>query len=226
MRRTLGLLLLTAALLAPAATFAKAPAKKDVDEALIRMSAEQLTDLRAAEDAQRAGAITVEQIQADVDVAWLDHKAAKAWVDAGEGILRAIDAQKRAADEGNRTEELARLASQTVRSEASLTWRKERQDAAKAEVEFHQARLTWAKSEQARLAQAVELERLKAYDVSLGGDPDTQQEVGRAQTKLGRLAGTEGKDRLKMERAEATWQEAVARAAAHDPGAGSVDSGK
>ncbi len=217
MRRTLPLVLVALALLAPSLSMAKAPSKKEVDEVLLRLSVEQLTELRAAEDGARAGKTMLEQIEAELSVAMLDLRASKAWVDAGQAILKAIEADERAAGEGHRVDELARLASQRVRSEASLAWREARQGAAKAEVAYHQSRVVWGRAELARLEQAVELERLEAYDVGIGGDPDTQQEIGRAQTKLGRLAGTESKERGKMERAEADWQEAVARAAALDP---------
>ena len=206
-----------ALLLAPASVAAKGPSKKDIDEALLRMSVEQLEDVRNAESAHRDGALQLEMIQGELEVAWADHRAAKAWVDANEGILRAIEAQRKAADAGNRTDELANLAQQTVRSEASLAWRKARAEAAKAQVDFQQERVGWAKSELSRLETAAELERWRAYDVSVGGDPDVQQEVGRIQTKLGRLAATEGKDRLKMERAEAKWQELVTKASVLDP---------
>ncbi|MCP4869781.1 MAG: hypothetical protein GY898_13800 [Proteobacteria bacterium] len=206
-----------AVLSVPCSALAKAPSKKDIDEALLRQSVEELSDLREAEAHHREGELQLERIQADLDVAWADQKAAKAWVDANQSILRAIEAQRKAADEGNRTDELATLAQQTVRSEASLAWRNARTDSAKLQVSFQQERVGWVKVEIDRRAQAAELERLRAYDVAIGGDPEVQQEIGRAQTKLGRLAESEGKARLKMERAEAKWQEAAAQASYLDP---------
>lgn len=201
----------------PAPAEAKAPSKKDIDEALLRLSVDQLSALREAETTHREGELQLERIQADLDIAWADSKATKAWVDANESILRAIDMQRKAADAGNRTDELATLAQQTVRSEASLAWRKARTNAAKGGVSFQQERVGWAKSELDRRAQAVELERWRAYGVAVGEDPDVQQEIGRAQTRLGRLAESEGKARVKMERAEADWHELTAKAAYLDP---------
>jgi len=206
-----------AVLWAPSSAYAKGPSKKDIDEALLRMSVEQLASMREAEASHREGELRLERIQTDLGVASADNKAARAWEDANEAILRAIDGQRKAADLGNRTDELAMLAEQTVRSEASLAWRQARTEASKAEVNLHQERVLWAKAEIERRAQAAELERWRVYDVAVGGDAEVAQEIGRIQTKLGRLAGAEGKARLKMERAEAKWQELAAKAAVLDP---------
>jgi hypothetical protein len=206
-----------AVLWAPCTASARGPSKKDIDEALLRLSVGQLADLREVETSRRDGELQLERIKLDLEVAWADNKAAKAWVDANQAILRAIEAQRKAADAGNRVEELANLAGQTVRSEASLAWRRARTTAAKQQVTSQQERVSWAKAEIDRRTQATELERWRAYDVAVGGDPEVQQEIGRIQTKLGRLAEVEGKARLKMERAEAKWQEAVVKAASLDP---------
>jgi len=208
----LGLLTATPAL-------GRGPVKKDVDAALLRMPVEQLTGVHEAERVHRGAEEQLERIEGELAVAWLDSKASKAWVDAGESILRAIKAERKAAEGGQRTEELAQLAAQAVRSEASLAWRQSRQEAARSLVSFHQSRVSWAKAELDRSGQGVEVARMQAYNTSLGGDPDVEQEIGRLQTRLGRLAGAEGRERLKMERAEAEWQEHVARAALLDPSA-------
>ena len=216
LRRTT-LLLALAVLLVPALGQAKAPTKKELDEALLRLSADQLDGVRAAEEELREGERELDRIQGDLDVAFLDTKAARAWVDANESIVRAIKADQKAAESGNRTEQLAALAAQMVRTEAALAWRKSRHDAAKEAVSLEQARVSWAKSELDRLKLALELARMQAYDVAVGGDPEVQEEVGKLQVRLGRAGQDESRDRGKADRAQAKWQEAVARADTLDP---------
>jgi hypothetical protein len=211
------LLLAVAFALLPGPLHAKAPTRKEIDEALMVQPIDALVGVREAQDAHREGEQQLARIQQDLDVAWLDLKAAKAWVDAGEGIIRAVETDQKAAEKGNRTEDLASLAAQLVRSEGSLTWRKARHDAAKSKVDFQQRRVAWGKAELERLDLVVQLSRLQAYDVAVGGDPEVIEESGRVQTKLGRQAQTEGKDRQKMERAEADWQQLVAKAASLNP---------
>jgi len=206
-----------AVVLIPIASHAKAPTKKEIDEALLRLSADQLEDVRTAETELREGERKRDQTQAALDVAWLDTKAARSWVDANEGIIRAIKADQKAAEQGNRTEQLAGLAAQMVRTEAALSWRKARHDAAKESVSLQQARVSWAKSEVGRLELALDLARMRAYDVAVGGSPDVQEEAGKLEVKLGRAGQGEARERSKAERAEAKWQEAVARADTLDP---------
>lgn len=215
--RRLPLLLALAVTLLPVAGQAKAPTKKEIDEALLRLSAEQLEAVRAAEGELREGERQLERIQGALDVAWLDTKAARVWVDANDAIIRAVKADQKAAEEGNRTEQLAALAGQMVRTEAALAWRKARHEASKELVSLEQARGAWAKSELDRLALTLELARMQAYDVALGGDPEVQEEVGKLQVKLGRAGQTESRERAKVDRADAKWQEAVARADTLDP---------
>ncbi len=213
----LSLLLALVALLLPAVASAKAPTRKEIDEALLRLSAEQLEGVRAAEAELREGERELEGIQSDLDVAWLDTKAARSWVDANEAIIRAIKADQKAADQGNRTEQLATLAAQMVRTEAALTWRKSRHDAGKEAVSLQQARVSWSKAEVDRLEVALDLARLRAYDVAIGGDPEVQEEAGKLEVKLGRAGQSEARERSKADRALAKWQEAVARADTLNP---------
>jgi hypothetical protein len=215
--RCLPLLLAFAVALIPAVGEAKAPSKKDVDEALLRLSADQLGAVRTAETELREGERQLAQIQTDQDVAFLDSKAARSWVDASEAIVRAIKADQKAAEKGNRTEQLASLAAQMVRTDAALAWRKARHDATKEAVSLEQARVTWAKSELERLKLVLDVARMEAYEVSVGGDPEVQEEVGKLRVKLGRAGQDESRDRGKVDRARAKWQEAAARAETLDP---------
>ena len=219
MRSLHSLPLLLALLLAliPTAGEAKAPTKKEVDEALLRLSADQLEAVRTAETELREGERELEQIQSDHSVAQLDSKAARSWVDANEAIIRAIKADQKAAEAGNRTEQMASLAAQTVRTEAALAWRKARHDASKESQSLEQARVTWAKTEVSRLELALDVARMEAYDAALGGDPEVQEEVGKLRVKLGRAGQDESRDRGKVDRARAKWQESVARAETLDP---------
>lgn len=197
----------------PATGLAKGPTRREVDEVLLRLPADAVEGVRQAEIAVGEGELRVETVQAELDVAWLDARAAGDWLDAARAVLQAVEADQKAAQKGHRTEQEASLASQMVRARASLAWRDARDGAAKEEVAYRQARLVWAKAEQDRLVAALELARMQAFDGSRGGDSVVQQEVGRLQAKLGRAAEIEARERHKMDRAEAIWRERAARAA-------------
>ena len=78
-------------------------------------------------------------------------------------------------------------------------------------------RLALAKAEINRAQARVELARLEAYNDSLGGDPDVEVEIGKAQAKIGRLGTQVGKDRKKAEKTERAYDDAVAEAGRLDP---------
>ena len=211
--------LILALLLVPALAVARPPSKKEVDQELVRMSIEDLSALRDAEDQLRQAETQLAAADQEGKNAVLDGKAARLWVDAGKSIQKALEAETKAADAWARIDQRASLASKSTIAEANLSWREARLDAAKEFQSYQQARINWAKSVVDTAQAQVAVERMKAYDAKVGGNPDAQLELGKRQNALGKAKSAEGKTRSKMEKAEAVWQGAQGKAQHIDPNA-------
>ncbi len=204
-------------MLLPAVALAKPPAKKDVDQTIIRMPVEELSALREAEARVREDTDALARYTSESKWAQLDWKAAKAWVDAGKTIIKALQADAESATAWARVDEQADLAAKIRRAEANLAWREARLEEAKTFNDFQDARLVWAKAALSHDQASVEHERMAAYNAKVGGSADAQVEIGKLQQKLGKEAQTEGKARQKMEKAEHAWQTAAAKAGHLNP---------
>jgi hypothetical protein len=205
--------------LVPAVALAKPPAKKDVDQTIIRMPVTDLEELREAEARVREDQDALVRYSAEQKWAQLDAKAATKWVDAGRSIVKALTADAEAAKAWARIEDQAELAAQLKRAEANSTWREARLEAAKEFNEFQGARAGWAKAALKHHETDVELQRMRAYDRKVGGSADAQVEIGKIQQQLGKDASSEGKARQKMEKAEHAWKGAAGQADHLDPNA-------
>ena len=214
--RTLALVLL----LIPSLAIARPPSKKEIDQELVRMSIADLTDLRAAESSLRDATAQLEAAEQEGNNAALDGKAARSWVDAGKAIIKALEAETKAADAWARVDQRADLASKSTVAEANLSWREAQLEASKEFQTFQQTRINWAKAVVETAKSQIAVERLIAYDTKIGGSPDAQLELGKQQQALGKAKSNEGKMRGKMDKAEADWQSAVGKAQHLDPNAG------
>ncbi len=210
-------LLLTCLLLIPSLALAKPPAKKDVDQTIIRMPVEELKDLRDAEAHVREDQDALALYGDEQKWAQLGGKAARHWVDAGKLIIKALNADDAAAKAWARVDDQAELAAQITRAEANLAWREARLIEAKAFNDFQAARLGWAKAALKHHEAEVEHQRMVAYDKKVGGSADAQVEIGKLQQQLGKEATSEGKARQKMEKAEHNWKGAAGKASHLDP---------
>jgi hypothetical protein len=204
-------------LLVPAVASAKPPAKKDVDQTVLRMPVEELQALRDAEGKVREGQDALARYTLEEQWAQLDWKAAKEWLDAGKGIIKALEADAASAQAWARIDEQVDLAAQVKRAQANLAWREARFEEAKAFNDFQDARLQWAKAALKHAESEVEHQRMVAYDKKVGGSADAQVEIGKLQQQLGKDATAEGKARQKMEKAEHAWQSAASQSSHLDP---------
>lgn len=211
--------LLFCLLLVPSLALAKPPAKRDVDQTIIRMPVEELSALRDAEARVREDQDAIARYTEEEKWAQLDFKAARHWVDAGKLIIKALTADADAAKAWARTEDQAELAAQLSRAESNQAWREARADEAKEFTSFQGARLAWAKAALKHDEADVEHQRMAAYDKKIGGSADSQVEIGKLQQQVGRDAAAEGKARQKMEKAEHAWQSAADKATHLDPSA-------
>ena len=205
-------------LLVPALAIARPPTKREIDQELIRMSSDQLSAVRAAEGELREATRQLEAAEQEASRAVLDLKAARSWVDAGNAIVKAFEAETTAADAWARVDQRAELASKSTVAAGNLTWREANLEAAKQLQAFQQARTSWAKAVVDAAKVQVEVERLITYNEKIGGSPDAQLALGKEQKALGRARSNEGKARKKMDNAEADWQSAVGKAEHLDPG--------
>lgn len=212
-----GLLLLVVA----GSVAAKPPTNKEIDQALLAVPQDGLLPVREAEDALHAGNQQQDQISIELANARLDQAAAKSWMDASQGVSKALEASRKAADAANRTAELEDLAARQARATKTTEWRDSRLAAAKQAVSLQQTRLSWAKAEVSRLQIALELVRLQVYETAIAADiegaNEARAEAGRAQTKLAKQARIVNKERGKVEAAERDLSDATLRADALDP---------
>ncbi len=206
-------------LLVPAVALARPPTKKEIDQELVRMSIDDLTAVRAAEAELRDATSQLEAAEQEGKNGVLDSKAARAWVDAGKAIVKALEAETKAADAWAQTNQRAKLAAKSTVAEANLSWREARLDAAKSFQTFQQARIQWAKAVVDEAEAQIQVERLIAYDAKIGGSPDAQLELGKQQQALGKAKSNRGKARNKMDKAEGDWQSDVGKAQHLDPNA-------
>jgi hypothetical protein len=224
LRRTVaafsGLLLLVAS----GVVLAKAPTKKAIDQALLAVPQEEMLPVREAEDALHAGGQQADQIGIELANARLDQAAAKSWVDASQGVSKALEASRKAADAANRTSELEDLAARQARATKTTEWRDSRFAAAKQAVSLQQTRLAWAKAEASRLQIALDLARLQVYEKAIVADvegaTEARAEAGRTQVKLAKQARIVNKERGKVETAERDLSDVTLRAEALDPNKG------
>ncbi len=206
-------------LLVPAVALAKPPTKKEIDQELVRMSIDDLTDLRAAEAELRDATTQLEGAEQEGKNGVLDGKAARSWVDAGKAIVKALEAETKAADAWARVDQRAKLASKSTVAEANLSWRVARLEATKKFQSYQQTRIQWAKAVVDTAKAQIQVERLIAYDKKIGGSPDAQLELGKHQKALGKAKSNAGKARNKMDKGEGDWQGAVGKAQHLDPNA-------
>ena len=211
--------LLFCLLLIPSLALAKPPAKKDVDQTIIRMPVEELTALRDAEARVREDQDALARYGDEAKWAQLDAKAARHWVDAGKLIIKALEADAEAAKAWARIEDQADLAAQTSRAQSNHAWREARAVEAREFDAFQSARLSWAKAALKHDEADVDHQRMVAYDKKVGGSADAQVEIGKLQQQLGRDAEAAGKARQRMEKAEHAWQTAASKAKHLDPSA-------
>ncbi len=211
------ILLVTLALLAPVSAVAKPPTRKEIDQTLLGLSSKDLTPISEAEDTLHGFEQHRKVVESELANAKLDQTASKAWVDASKAVGVALEASEKAAEAAARTEELEELAARRARSKQTLDWREARWQAARESVALQQARLALTKSEINRAQARIDLARLEVYNASIGGDADVEVEIGKAQTKIGRLGTQVGKDRKQAEKTERTYDDAVAEAARLDP---------
>lgn len=212
--------LLLCLLLIPSLATAKPPPKKVVDETIIRMPVEELEELREAEGKVREATDAYERYGLEEKWALLDSRAAKAWVDAGKQIVKALQLDAESAEAWARADEQTALAGKIKRAELNQAWREARLDAARAFNEYQGLRLTWGKAALQHLEADVDLQRMRAYDKKVGGSADAQVEIGKLQQALGKHAAAEGRARQKMDKAEHTWKGAAGKAKQLDPNAG------
>lgn len=209
MSRALLSVLLVAATLIPAVGHAVPPKRAEVDDALLRLEGTQKealsaarADLDAAEEARRG-------VEHDLEVAKAEEKVCRAWAAVAAARVAALDEEIMLADARRDQALLAELARARVVALEGQMWRKERQRASVARVAHEQARLAWAKADEDRLQQGWEVRRLEGYQVVVGPDPKVDIEIGRAQSKFGRLGAQEARKRLKVERTLEEWTLAV-----------------
>ncbi len=215
-----GLLLLAAS----GAAFGNPPTRKEIDQALLAVSQDALQPVRDAEAALEAGQRQEELIGQELAVARLDQAAAKAWVDASDGVSKALDASRKGADAANRTSELEDIGARQARAGKTQEWRDARHEAAKQGLDLQQARLAWAKAEVARLEIALELARLDVYAAAIEANIEQANEAraegGRAQVRLAKQARIVNKELGKVQTAERDLKDATRRAEALDPNTG------
>ncbi len=205
------------ALTVPAIASAKAPSKKQIDEALLRLPESDRGRVTAAERDIADADARLTEASKDLDIARMDNTAAKTWVDASGSVLKAIGVERKAAEAAARTADLERIATQQVRSEASRKWRKSRHDAAKARITYVQAKIAWIKAEQTRLDVVLKEAKLLTYQASIEDTADVAEEIGKTVTSRGKAEASSAKARDKMEKAEVAWQSAVATSKALAP---------
>ena len=196
---------------------ARGPSKKQLDEAMMRLPSTDVVRVTEAEDSLRVAADVLEGANADLGVARMDERAAKAWVDASNLVLKAIALDRKAAEEAARVADLDRLSTQQVRSEASLKWRMARLDGARDRIVYLQAKIGWAKARLDRLLSALKEAKLVTWKASVEDTPDIDLEIAKASESTAKADGTAAKARGKMEKAELAWQSAVATANALAP---------
>ena len=209
------LTLLLGGMIQPA--LAKGPSSKQIDEAMLRLPGSDLARVTEAEANLREARALSDATSRDLDIARKDTTAAKAWVDASNSVLKAIGLDRRASEDAARTSQLERLATEQVRSESSLRWRKSRWEAAKTRITYVQTKIAWIKAELTRLDIALTEAKLVTYKASVADTPDVDQEIGKVVTNRGKSEGNSAKARDKMENAEVAWQSATATATALAP---------
>lgn len=208
-------------LLLTGTAFGKPPTKKQIDQTLLTVDTADMAPVKEAEDALHAGGQHEAQVATELANARLDQAAAKAWVDASAAVGKALESSRKAADAANRAAELEDLAGRIARAGKTSEWRSARLDAAKKGVALQQARLAWAKAENARLKLALDLVRLQTYVKAIKNDVEAANEgnaeAGRVQTKEAKQARIANKERGKAEKAERALSDATLRAEALDP---------
>ena len=202
---------------AAAPAFAKAPSKKDVDEAMLRLADTDLGLVAQAEEKLADAGEQLVETERSMDIARKDERGAKAWVDAANSVLRAISLDRKAAEEGARGSDLERLATQQVRSEASLKWRKARASAARSRINHLQVEIGWLKTERTRLEATLKEAKLLTYKASVADTPDVDGAIAKAAASRSTAEGNSAKARERADKAEAAWQSAVATAKALAP---------
>jgi hypothetical protein len=204
--------------LASTPAWGKGPSRKQVDEALLRLPAADLALVTGAETAIQQSNASLDVANQDLDIARKDDRAAKSWVDASNAVLKAIGLDRKASEQAARLPALERLATEQVRSESSLKWRKARAAAAKDRIAYLQATISWTKTELSRLGLVLSEAKLLTYKASVADTPDLDEDIGKMVTKRGKAESNSGKARGKMEKAEVAWQSSAATAKALAPG--------
>ena len=209
--------LLALALLAPAPAAARPPKDKDVDARLSSLNDADRAPLVAAQTRQRELQEESLRVVAAVELARLDQLASKAWLDASSKVLEAIDGSEAAAKAGDRIDELSDLAGRRVRAQRTVEWRTAEFEASKLKSTLEAARLVSVKAELSKADAELVMVRLQVYNAAIGSSAEVEVEIGKAQTKVGRLGTQAARERSKLEAADKSWLNAQAHADALKP---------
>jgi len=204
-------------LLLPTLGMAKAPTKREVDQTLLGLSTSNLAPVAEAEEQLHQMEQHKTTVEYELAIAKLDLTAAKAWVDASKAVSDALDASEKAAQAASRTDELEDFAGRKARGKQTTEWREARWAASRSAVALQQARLSLAKSEIIRAGAQIELARLEVYNEAIGTSADVEVELGKTQTKIGRMGTQVGRDRKKAEEAERDYDNAIMLVGQLDP---------
>jgi len=200
--------LLLLALLLPVLALAKPPSSKEVDEALLRLSPGDLSEVDAGQRAVVAAEAAQAAVEQDIAFAKNDIKAAKSWDEASAAVLKALRHEQEAAQARQDDEELTRLARVGGDAESNAAWRKARTKQHEARLAFDQARLAHAKTSLALIQAEYQVTRMEAYARAVGQSGDVDTELGKRHTSVGKAKKQDARAATKRDKAEDAWKTA------------------